>query len=88
MAIIITIIFKMILLIHSINIYFIYLSFFLGPHLQHMEVPRLENELVMQLPAYATATETLDPSLICNPRHSLQQCRDQMCILPETALGP
>ena len=34
---------------------------FLGPHLQHMEVPRLEAELELQLPAYATATATQDP---------------------------
>ena len=29
---------------------------FLGPHLQHMEVPRLGVELELQLPGYATAT--------------------------------
>ena len=32
--------------------------FFLGPHLQHMEVPRLGLELELQLPAYTTATAT------------------------------
>ena len=32
--------------------------FFLGSHLQHMEVPRLGVELELQLPAYATATAT------------------------------
>ena len=30
--------------------------FFLGLHLQHMEVPRLGVESELQLPAYATAT--------------------------------
>ena len=29
---------------------------FLGPHLWHMEVPRLGTEMELQLPAYATAT--------------------------------
>ena len=35
--------------------------FFLGPHLQHMEVPRLEVELELYLLAYATATAMRDP---------------------------
>ena len=30
---------------------------FLGPHPQHMEVPRLGVQLELQLPAYATATK-------------------------------
>ena len=34
---------------------------FLGPHLQHMEVPRLRVELELQLLAYTTATATPDP---------------------------
>ena len=34
--------------------------FFLGSHLQHMEVPRLGVE--SELPAYTTATATRDPS--------------------------
>ena len=46
---------------------------FLGPHLQHMEVPRIGVELALQLQAYATATATTDPSGICKPHHSLQQ---------------
>ena len=32
------------------------LTFFLGPYLQHVDVPRLGMELELQLPAYATAT--------------------------------
>ena len=36
---------------------------FLGPHLRHMEVPRLGAESELQLPAYTTATATRDPSL-------------------------
>ena len=43
---------------------------FLGPHPWHMEVPRLGVETELQLPAYATATATLDLSLICDLHHS------------------
>ena len=46
--------------------------FFGGPHLQHMEVPRLGVESELQLPAYTTAW---DPSPVCNVHHSSQQCR-------------
>ena len=35
--------------------------FFLGLHLQHMEVPRLGVKLELQLPAYTTATAMQDP---------------------------
>ena len=42
-------------------------------HLRHMEVPRLGAELELQLPAYATATATWDPSLICDLHHSSWQ---------------
>ena len=34
--------------------------FFVGPHLQRMEVPRLGVQLELQLPAYPTATATPD----------------------------
>ena len=49
-------------------------GFFLGLHLWHMEVPRLGIELELQLLAYTTVTATWDPSLICDPHHSLRQC--------------
>ena len=51
---------------------FFFLSFFLGggvflgPHLQHTEVPRLGVESELQLLAYTTATATPDLSCICN----------------------
>ena len=32
---------------------------FLGPHLQHMKVPRLGVKIELQMPAYATATQDL-----------------------------
>ena len=45
---------------------FLYLLFFsfLGPHLQHMQVPRLGVELELQLLAYTIGTTMPDP--ICN----------------------
>ena len=49
-----------------------------GPHLWHMEVPRLgtELELELQLLAYAAATATWDLSHICTLHHSSWQCRN------------
>ena len=38
-----------------------------------MEVPRLGVELELRLPAYATATATRDPSLVCDLHHSSWQ---------------
>ena len=43
---------------------------FLGPHSQHMEVPRLGAELELPLLAYTIATATWDLSHICNLHHS------------------
>ena len=54
-----------------ILIYFIFC--FLGPHLQHMEVPRLGVESELQLPAYATAAAKQDPSCICDLHHNSWQ---------------
>ena len=48
---------------------------FLGPHLQHMEVPRIGVQLKLQLPAYATAIATADPSPTFDSGHSSWQCR-------------
>ena len=52
-----------------------FFSFFLGPHLQHMEIPRLGVESELQLPAYTTATATPDPSHVCDLHPNSQQCR-------------
>ena len=41
---------------------FVCFSFFLGPHPQHMEVPRLGMEAELQLPAYTIATAMPEPS--------------------------
>ena len=38
-----------------------------------MEVPRLGVELELQLPVYATAATTQDPSLICDLYHRRRQ---------------
>ena len=75
------------------------LSFFhfIGPRLQHMEVPRLgvESESELQLPACTTATATPDLSRICSLWHSSKKCwilnpvgeaRDQTHILMDTSL--
>ena len=42
------------------------LFFFLGPYLQHMEVPELGVDLELQLLACATATAMPVPSHVCN----------------------
>ena len=58
----------------SIPFYFSFLLFFfLGPHLQHMEVLGLGVESGLQLPACATAMATQDPSWVCDLHHSLWQ---------------
>ena len=56
---------------------------FLRPHLWHMEVPRLEVELELQLSAYTTATATLDLNRLCYLHHSSQQ----HCILNSLSLA-
>ena len=48
---------------------------FLGPNPRPMKVPKLGVKLGPQLPAYATATATSDPSHICDLHHSSQQYR-------------
>ena len=47
--------------------------FFLGPHLQHMEVPMLGVKLQLQLPAYTRATPMPDLSCIHDLHHSSWQ---------------
>ena len=73
--------------------YYYYLLF-LGPHLRHMEVPRLGVEPELQPLACATATARWDPSCVCDLHHSSQQCwipdplseaRDRTHILMDTS---
>ena len=47
--------------------------FFLGPHLQHMEVPRLGAESELQLLVYTTAMPDL--SRVCDLHHCSRQRR-------------
>ena len=54
----------------NLNIYheILFLLFFfvsLGPHLRHMEIPRLGIKSELQLLAYTTATARPDPSCVC-----------------------
>ena len=81
------------LLDHTV-ILFLFLFFILGPHVQHMEVPKLGVELELQLPAYTTATAMPDLSCVCDLHHSswqrrilnpLSGARDQNCILMDTS---
>ena len=52
-----------------------FLFFFLGPHLQHMEVAGLRAEAKLQLPASATAKATPSATIRC----SLWPCRILLC---------
>ena len=52
------------------NSFFFFFAF-LGPHMQHMEFPGWGSAACLQLPAYATATATQDPSRIFDLHHSL-----------------
>ena len=63
---------------------------FLGPHLQHVKVPRPEVKSEPQPLVYTTATAIPDPSHMCNLHHSSRQrqilnprikARDQTCVL-------
>ena len=67
---------------------------FLGPHLWHVEGPRLAVESGLQLPAYATATAMLGLSHICNLHRSswqhwilnpLSEASDRTHILMDTS---
>ena len=64
--------------------------FFLGPHLQHMEVSRLAVEPGRQLPAYMIAMQDLSqptPELKqqCQILNPLSKARDQTYILMDTS---
>ena len=55
------------------KMFFVFCFVFLRPSLRDMEVPRLRVQLELELPAYTTATATIDLSCICNLHHSLWQ---------------
>ena len=84
------------LLTHELFVVVVVVVFFvfLGPHSQHVEVPRLGVQSELQLRAYARATAMPDPSHVCDLHHSSQQhwilnplrkARDGTCILMETS---
>ena len=69
----------------------------LGPHLQHMEVLRLEVESELQLPVYTIDTATQDPSYLCELQCNSQQrqilsplskARDRTHNLMDTSWAP
>ena len=51
-----------------------------------MEVPRLGDELELQLPAYTTATATPDPSCVCD-LYCCGNCKNRGSGRRQTALG-
>ena len=53
---------------------FFFSFIFLGPHLWHMEVPRLGVSWIYSC-CYTTAPATWDPSRVCNVHHSSRQCQ-------------
>ena len=74
----------------------IILLLFLGPHLRHIEVPRLGVGSELQLPAYTTVTATSDLRCVCDWHGNVQQCwilnplsraRDGTRLLKDTVLG-
>ena len=70
--------------------FFCFCFWFLRPHLQYMEVPRLGVKSELQLLAYTRATATRDLSWICDLHHSqilnpLREARDWTCILMGTS---
>ena len=57
----------------SVCCFLFFVFFLLGPHPWHIEVPRLEIESGLQLPACTIATAMWDLSCICNLQHSSRQ---------------
>lgn len=62
----------------KLQISLVFVCFSLGPHPEHMEVPRLGVEFgaPLQLPAYTTAPAPWDLSHVCDLHHSPQQQPD------------
>ena len=63
---------KALCIIRNLTLFCLFV-FFLWPHLQHIEDPRLGVELELQLPANAIATEMQDPGRVWNLHHSSRQ---------------
>ena len=58
-----------------LEVLFFFFFFFLGPHMQHMKVPRLGVKLELQLLAYTIATAMQDLRCICDLHYSSWQCQ-------------
>ena len=59
----------------ALNFLFFFSFFvYLGPHWQHMQVPKLEVQLELWLPVYATATATQDPSRVWSATYTTAHC--------------
>ena len=58
-------------LLPSFTFFFCLFLLYLGLYLWHMESPRLEVQLELKLPAYATGIAMWDPSCICSLYHTL-----------------
>ena len=58
---------------NALQFSFLFFSFFLGLHLQPMEVPRPGVLLELRRPAYTTAAAMPDPNRVCNLHHSSRQ---------------
>ena len=74
--------------LRSDNLFFFFC--FLGPHVWHMESPRLGVESELQLPTYTTATAMQGLSRVCDLHHSSRprwilnpqsKARDRTCNL-------
>ena len=79
-----------------IVIHLFFLNFFFRAHLCHMEVPKLDFELELQLLAYTKITATWDLTCLCDICCSLRQCwklnllieaRDLIHIIMDDMLG-
>ena len=60
---------------YFLSFFFFCFLFFIELHHQHLEVPRLEVKLELQLPGYAIATAKSDPRHLCDLYHSSRQRR-------------
>ena len=74
---------------------FLFVFCFLVLHPWHMEVPRIGDQLKMQLLAYVTTTAIPDPSCICDLQHNswqslnpLSEARDWTHVLMHTSWVP
>ena len=69
----------------NVQVFCLFVCFIFGPHLRHMEVPRLGAKLELQLLAHTTATEDL--SSICDLHHNSRQ-HQILKLLSEARIEP